>query len=98
MEGDFDDPSCSKNESDWQSSKGVFSILNSIILSDDKVVFIMGDNGYSGTFQFQEDKALTQPFLDVLDWNSNEKEFAAQVTIPTCSPFAICPTMKIDYF
>ena len=81
MEGDFSDSSCSKNESDWQSANGVFSIFDSVSLSANTAVFIAGTNGCSGTFQFKEDSAVTQPFLEVLGWNPGAKEFVVQVTI-----------------
>ena len=96
MEGDFADPSCSKAESKWKSSNGVFSIFASINALDKTVAFIPGTNGFSGTFQFVEDPTATQASLQLLGWNPAEKEFAAEVTIPTCSPDAICPTMKVD--
>ena len=95
LEGDFSDSLCEKNESDWQSSAGVFSIFKSIVLDENTAVFIKGQNGYSGTFRFKENSAMTQPFLEVLNFNGNEKEFEFQVTIPTCSADAICPTMKV---
>ena len=96
LEGDFSDLSCSKNESDWQSSNGVYSIFDSVSLSKNTAVFINGTNGFSGTFQFKSDSAVTQPMLEVLDWNQASKQFVLQVTIPTCSANAICPTMKVD--
>ena len=96
MEGDFSDSSCSKNESDWQSTYGVVSIFDSVSLSANSAVFIAGTNGYSGTFQFKEDSAVTQSMLKVLGWNPTLKEFVLEVTNPTCSADAICPTMKIE--
>ena len=96
LEGDFTDPSCSKTESEWQSSNGVFSIFDSISASDKTVVFIPGTNGFSGTFQFVEDPTVTQASLQVLGWVPTAKEFAVEVTIPTCSADAICPTTKVD--
>lgn len=95
VEGDFNDGDCSKNESDWQSTHGVFSIFDYVKPSDNTAVFIDGTNKYSGTFQFKEDSTVIKPSLYILGFNSNLKEFALEVTIPTCSADAICPTMKV---
>ena len=96
LEGDFSDSLCSEDEADWSSTKGVFSIFDSVSLSANTAVFVVGTNGYSGTFQFKEDAAVIKPFLEVLGWKQDIKEFELQVTIPTCSTGAICPTMKVD--
>ena len=53
LEGDFSDASCAKEESEWQSSAGVFSIFQSIAVDDYAAVFTPGQNGFSGTFQFK---------------------------------------------
>lgn len=95
LEGDFSDTSCSKDESIWQSTNGVFSHFKDVSLPDNTVVFIPGTNGYSGTFQFLEDLTVTKPSLEILNWNATAKGFVVQVEIPTCSTGAICPTMKI---
>ena len=96
LEGDFTDASCSKTESKWQSSNGVFSIFASISVLDETAVFIPGTNGFSGTFQFVEDPTVTQASLQMLSWDPTAKVFAIEVTIPTCSADAVCPTMKIE--
>ena len=96
LEGDFTDASCSKTESEWQSTNGVFSIFASISVLDETAVFIPGTNGFSGTFQFVEDPTVTQASLQMLSWDPTAKVFAIEVTIPTCSADAVCPTMKIE--
>ena len=96
LEGDFTDPSCSKDESKWRSTKGVFSIFDSISVSDKTAVFIPGNNGFSGTFQFVENPTFTQASLQLQSWDPTAKEFAVEVTIPTCSADAVCPTMKVE--
>ena len=98
LEGDFgDSSSCSKDASDWQSTDGIFSLFDSVSLSAKTAAFSPGTNGYSGTFQFKEDSSVTQPMLEILDWNQPLLQFTLQVTIPTCSADApICPTMKVD--
>ena len=96
LEADFTDVSCSKTESEWQSTNGVYSIFATISVLDETAVFIPGTNGFSGTFQFVEDPTVTQASLQMLSWDPTAKVFAIEVTIPTCSADAVCPTMKIE--
>ena len=95
LEGDFTDPSCSKTESKWRSTGGVYSIFDSTRFSDMTAVFIPGTNGFSGTFQFVEDPTAIRASLQLLGGDPVAKEFAVEVTLPTCSVDAFCPTMKV---
>jgi len=96
LEREVNDPTCSKDESDWQSDSGIFSYFNSLALDVDTAIFAVGPNGFSGTVQFKEDTALTGPTLQLLSFNPATSEFKVQVNMPTCSEDAICPTMKVE--
>ena len=85
LEADFGDPSCSKTESIWQSTNGIFSLYDSFDQANNAAVFSPGPNRYSGTFQFKEDPVLTQASLDLLSWDRKNKVFELLVTIPTCN-------------
>ena len=101
LEADFTDPSCSKDESAWQSTGEIFSYFSFVNIFDDSVDFThdgagqgLPSKGWSGTFQFKEDIYVTKPSLEVLSWEP--PTFAVLVTIKTCSPDAICPSMKVN--
>jgi len=94
LEADFSDPSCSKDESQWKSTNGIFSYFESIQMSNNTVVFNPGPNGFSGSFQFKEDQTVTEPSLQILSFDSTNKRFELQVNVPHCFSDAICPTMK----
>ena len=96
LEGDFSDSSCSNDESDWQSTNGVFSIFDSVNQSTNTAIYANGANGYSGSFQFKEDSTVTEPMLEILSWDQSSKVYGLKVTIPTCSTDAICPTTKVN--
>ena len=92
LERDSNDPSCDKDESDWQSTAGVLSNFDSVALDDDIAVFTGGVNA---KFQFKEDPVVTAPGLQILGFNPDLNEYALEITIPTCSDDAMCPTMKV---
>lgn len=99
LEGDTSDPQCSKDESSWKSNMGVISLFASANTLDNTAVFVPGGtSGISGTFVFKEDPLVTQPILELLDFDGSTLTFEAQVTIPTCSADAICPTMRVELF
>jgi hypothetical protein len=97
LEGDTTDASCAKNESEWKSTTGVFSRFYSAV-SDDNTAVFKADNAWKGTFQFKEDPTLTKPSLTPLSIDQANNTFELQVTVPTCSADAICPTMKVNLF
>lgn len=93
LEGDSTDPTCNKDESDFTST-GVFSIADTVNMSDNTAVFTVGAQGYSGTFQFKEGP-VTVPAVNVMGWDPSAKIYEVELTIPTCSPEAVCPTMRV---
>ena len=85
LEADSSDKTCSKTEFLWTSTNGIFSLYDSFDQVNNTAVFSPGSNRYSGTFQFEEDPAVTQASLDVLSWDRRTKVFDVLVTIPKCN-------------
>ena len=97
LQGDFSDELCEKDESDWVASGDrVYSTFDSVSASSNIVSFAVGPEGFSGTFQFKEDSSVTKPGLQILNWDSSNLIYTLEVTLPTCSADAICPTMKVN--
>ena len=81
LEGDFSDPSCSKDKIDFNSN-GVFSIFD---FSYGNVAYFKdGPNAYSGTFEFKEDSSVSSQEHKIKGWNPSTKEYDLEVTLPSC--------------
>ena len=81
LEADISDPTCSRNA--IYNLAGVFSIFESGL--GNSAYFEVGDNGYSGTFSFEESPIVIGQEFELVDWNQTTKVYDIIITFPNCT-------------
>jgi len=89
LEGDLSNPSsCSENT--FNPGK-TFSFFNQTDTFSNQASFANGL--YNGAFQFKTTlESIPLPKADILLWNSAEKEFVVELTIPRCTTLTASPS------
>jgi len=84
LEADFTDATCLK-DADAFSPMREFSVYDKVNDANDMVLYKEGDQGYSGTFVFEESSSVNKTEAALMGFDGVTKVFAVKLLIPSCT-------------